>query len=405
MTEANVVLVSVTIALIKVNKDLLSTYQIPDPLPWKQIAGQLAAAEDAVARLDERLAKSPIRDGWMARTHFTDACATLWLEGELVHLDDLVLHDAGMDIRAPTHELIRAHTVLRMRRRIAEAKPDWALSAAGLAGLRGRGGEGDRQQECVHRDKEENEARGPEDDDGDPETGEALRAGSTDDRMAEVYAALDAAIAHADRTLAGEMKERSLKRAERDPLVYDLDWDEDERLDAWRAVVDQTRNLPPILAAAIAADAWQELEPLQHTPWLGRLLAAALLRERGKARSHLPCLHEGLKSIPRERRRPYDEAFRLAVQLEVIAAAAEAGLKNHDRWLTARTLLVRKLGGRRSTSRLPALLDYVLTRPIVSAGMIAKELRMTPRAAQDLVAELGLREATGRERYRAWGIL
>ncbi|MDP3254708.1 helix-turn-helix domain-containing protein, partial [Bosea sp. (in: a-proteobacteria)] len=61
--------------------------------------------------------------------------------------------------------------------------------------------------------------------------------------------------------------------------------------------------------------------------------------------------------------------------------------------------------GRRSTSRLPALIDYVLARPIVSAGMIAQELRITPRAAQDLVGELGLREATGRDRYRAWGVL
>ena len=59
----------------------------------------------------------------------------------------------------------------------------------------------------------------------------------------------------------------------------------------------------------------------------------------------------------------------------------------------------------RPTTPSPALLDYVLTRPIVSAGMIAEELRITPRAAQDLVAELGLREATGRGRYRAWGIL
>ena len=45
------------------------------------------------------------------------------------------------------------------------------------------------------------------------------------------------------------------------------------------------------------------------------------------------------------------------------------------------------------------------TRPIASAGMIAAELKITPRAAQDLVGELGLREATGRGRYRAWGIL
>ncbi|MDX3806519.1 RHE_PE00001 family protein [Xanthobacter sp. VNH20] len=390
---------------IKVIKTLHSGYQIPDPLPWAAIAGPLAAAEDALARLDERLAKSPIRDGWMARTHFTDACASLWLEGELVHLDDLVLHDAGMDIRAPTHELTRAHAVLRTRRRIAAAKPDWALSAAGLAGLRGRGGQGDREAERVNRNGEEDKARGPEDEDSDADTGEAFRVAPTDDRLADVFAAMDAAIAHADRTLAGETNSRRQPQPERDPLVYDLDWDEDERLDAWRTVVDQTRNLPPTLASAITAEAWAAIEPLQHTPWLGRLLGASLLRERGKARMHLPCLHEGLKAIPRERRRPADRAERLAVQLEAIAAAAAAGLKDHDRWLTARTLLARKLDGRRSTSSLPALLDYVLTRPIVSAGMIAEELEITPRAAQDLVGKLGLREATGRGRYRAWGVV
>ena len=130
-----------------------------------------------------------------------------------------------------------------------------------------------------------------------------------------------------------------------------------------------------------------------------------MLRARRKSRWHLPCLHAGLKTIPRERRRSSDPASRLLIQLEAMTAAADAGLKDHDRWLNQRTLLARKLDGRRSTSRLPALLDYVLTRPIASAGMIAAELKITPRAAQDLVAELGLREATGRGRYRAWGIL
>ena len=60
---------------------------------------------------------------------------------------------------------------------------------------------------------------------------------------------------------------------------------------------------------------------------------------------------------------------------------------------------------RTTTPKLPALLDFVLIRPIVSAGMIAAELKITPRAAQNLVVELSLREATGRGRYRAWGIL
>src|ERR1700738_527184 len=146
MTEANGVIASASVLLIKVIKTLSSGYQIPDPLPWAQLAGPLAAAEDALARLDERLAKSAARDGWVARTHYTDACASLWLSGELVRLEDLVLHDAGMDIRAPTHELTRARAVLRIRRRIAAAKPDWALSAAGLAGLRGQAGQGDREE-------------------------------------------------------------------------------------------------------------------------------------------------------------------------------------------------------------------------------------------------------------------
>ncbi|MEH6953044.1 RHE_PE00001 family protein (plasmid) [Nitrobacter sp. NHB1] len=396
---------SVTVIPHKVINALLPLYQISDALPWSQIAGPLAAAEDAVARLDERLAKSPIRDGFVARTHFTDACATLWLEGELVHLEDLVLHDARMDVRTPTHELTRAHAVLRARRRIADAKPDWALSAAGLVGLRGRGGRGDREEEDGSRKGESGAKADSDDADGEAELDVSLDLAAPDERLADAYAALDAAIAKTDQTLAGEIATQAKRPPERDPLVYDLDWDEDERLVDWRAIVDQTRTLPPTLAAAVAADAWGALEPLQHTPWLGRLLAAALLRERGKTRAHLPCLHEGLKAIPRERRRPRDQTGRLAVQLEAIAAAAEAGLKDHDRWLTARTLLARKLAGRRSTSRLPALIDYVLTRPIASAGMIAQELKITPRAAQDLVADLGLREATGRGRYRAWGIL
>ncbi|MBY9045488.1 hypothetical protein K7460_29760, partial [Pseudomonas fluorescens] len=71
----------------------------------------------------------------------------------------------------------------------------------------------------------------------------------------------------------------------------------------------------------------------------------------------------------------------------------------------ARTLLIRKLDGRRSTSRLPQLIEFVISRPLVSAGMIGKALGITPRAAQNLVAELALREATGRGRYRAWGVL
>jgi len=112
-----------------------------------------------------------------------------------------------------------------------------------------------------------------------------------------------------------------------------------------------------------------------------------------------------LRALQRERRRARDRGARLVASIEAFSAGAARGLEEHDRLILARRQLERKLVDRRSTSKLPTLVDYVMSRPIVSAGMVAKELSVTPRAAQDLVAELGLREATGKRRYRAWGVL
>ena len=100
-----------------------------------------------------------------------------------------------------------------------------------------------------------------------------------------------------------------------------------------------------------------------------------------------------------------DQPTRMVAFLEAVTLGAGQGIKDHDRWRLARRLLERKLSGRRKHSKLPALIDLVLARPLVSAGMIAAELGMTARAAQDLVAALGFREITGRGRYRAWGVL
>ncbi|MGX5806142.1 helix-turn-helix domain-containing protein [Bradyrhizobium sp. Arg314] len=106
---------------------------------------------------------------------------------------------------------------------------------------------------------------------------------------------------------------------------------------------------------------------MQHQPWLGSLMVAAGLRQRRKTMTHLLALNVGLRVIGRECRR-------------------------HG----ARTTRLPKP---------PRLIDYVLTRPLVSSAMIEKELRVTTRGALNLVGELGMREITGRGRYRAWGIV
>ena len=69
--------------------------------------------------------------------HVYDAAAAIFIEGELDHIDDLVLQDAAADIRSPSHALTRAHAALRARRRIAAATPGWAASTSGLDQLRG----------------------------------------------------------------------------------------------------------------------------------------------------------------------------------------------------------------------------------------------------------------------------
>ncbi|MDG1634651.1 hypothetical protein P7D07_29565, partial [Bacillus cereus] len=68
-------------------------------LPLEAFFVPVSAATAALARLDERLARSPIRDGMVQRLHMHDAVASMWVEGELVHMEDLVLHDALMDSR------------------------------------------------------------------------------------------------------------------------------------------------------------------------------------------------------------------------------------------------------------------------------------------------------------------
>ena len=81
----------------------------------KSLLPAVVQAEDMLARVDERAARSPVGEGFAERGHFFDAAGALWVAGELVHVEDLVLHDAHMDSRTPSHELTIAHAVLRAR--------------------------------------------------------------------------------------------------------------------------------------------------------------------------------------------------------------------------------------------------------------------------------------------------
>lgn len=373
-------------------------YEI-EPLDLNALMSPVAAATASLVRLDERLARSPVSEGWIERQHFADAAAALWLEGELVHIEDLVLHDAHMDIRTPTHELTRAHAVLRARRQIFAQRPDWALSAEGLRQLTRRDGAGQPALPQAVAGRANGQGA---------DAGSGPDAAASQDHLSNALAAMDRVLEHSAKVLDGGLSAPTpdrLARVDRPSIVYDVEWDEDARLAEWQDVIGNTRALPAVLRGVILLEAWSEIEVLQHAGWLGALLVGALLRQEGLAGHHLASLSLGAKQIPRERRRSRSRADRLIALLDAVHEAANSGLKEHDRLMLAKGQMERRLGTRRTNSRLPDLIELVLSRPLVSSGMIQEALKVSKQGALNLVGELGLREMTGRGRFRAWGIM
>ncbi len=192
--------------------------------------------------------------------------------GELVHIEDLVLHDAQMDIRAPSHELVIAHRIVRARRRVSRNDPGWSISRAGIMALAGVAEEPSAEAEPADRG------------------GEGVELDLVDhDALSPELAEIDEVLARTQWLVNGnaavEQRKRVSETSVGELVIRDPDWDEGGRIGGWLDLVKKVEGLPATLAAAVLWDAWEYLEPLQRQHWLGQVLVSDFLRSRGMSRS------------------------------------------------------------------------------------------------------------------------
>ena len=177
--------------------------------------------------------------------------------------------------------------------------------------------------------------------------------------------------------------------------------------DAWLDVVKRVSHWPAVAAAAVAWDAWLDLNLYTRQPWLGLIMAAAILRARGLT-SHLLPLAAGFKQSKFRPQGREGILEKLQGFCQVLEEAVEIANKDLERLILAQKLMNRVADKCRSNSSLPELVNLFLSRPLVTVPLGAKLLKVTPKAVDLMLLQLGgalPRELTGRRRYRAWGIV
>ncbi len=366
-----------------------------------------------LARCDESLLRADpvLGEGVRQRGHAFEAQALVGLGGALCPLEDLVLHDAGMDVRSPTAEITRAAGFWAERRRMAQRTPAEILDPAAL---RRRLGVPEPQEPVPAPARAMATVRAPwerigRDDDDDDHAGEENvdEVDADDDPGNPAFAEIDALLARTRKKLEA-WNDLSSEEGRRSLTLRDPTYDGAGRAARWLAVLEEGRGLPAALAAAVALDAWLVLEPSERAGELGFALAATVLRQRGLAQAHLPTLGLGLRR-GRFRWSPHQpRSARVTGLLGAFAEAAAFGQSDLNRLSLAQELMLRKCEGRRGNSKLTELVDLFVASPLVTVQVAAARLQVTPQAIEAMLQLLGAslpRELTGRRRYRAWGIV
>lgn len=337
-------------------------------------------------RLDARLSSSGLGDGWQNRCDINEAVMAIQMDGALVDLTDLVLHDANMNTRAPTHELTRAAAALRARRLSRQRPAPWPLSHEGVASL-GGGIASKRQPDELAQ----------------PVVTKAKDLDDDIDAFSTQFAEIDALIERTGRVLRGE----AVAARDKSSAVYQNDEEQEEAEDQWFSLLPELEGLPAVQAAAFGWQAWRELRLHDRQPWLGLIIAGAILRARGVTSWMLP-LAAGFRQAGYRGRQEIRREMAVGAFCEILGNAVQLGNSDLSTLMLHRDRMTLRLENRRKKSKLGGLVELFLSRPVVTMPMAGMHLKVTRHAVKCMFDELEgslPRELTQRSRYRAWGIL
>jgi hypothetical protein len=181
---------------------------------------------------------------------------------------------------------------------------------------------------------------------------------------------------------------------------------DDAEIADWLGSIRTLERGPVLIRAGRAARDWinrADVEP--HNPG-GFFVAACLWREK-TAHSPIPLPFWSAPELDHHRLGLRIGLDWMTQFLECVTAAALIGLRELARLLEAEKK--RGIIGSTARSRLPDALDAVLRVPVVTTASLADAIRVTPRAALDLLTQLAaagiVREATGRASWRAFALI
>ena len=355
----------------------------------------LADASDALARLDARVATAAdaVRDGLLARLALTEAAGFLAHSHVWVHPLDLALRDAGLTAPAALAALGAG----------ARALPHTIAQPAGRLGW----------------------------EDPPLDTLPAADQGVADAlALARLLRRLPGGGPHPFGSAAATAATlTALGARQLDPGRLAAWWDAHAPASPPRRRFGAKRGegrapRPPLLAGAVAAQAWMESGIIdQADPGQALLAAFGRLVRQAPVRhvfvpvwSAYPAVGFGDRdALPTLRS---DAADRLAgwggtvtwpvACLHLIAESARMGLRELDRLETAAEQGRGALAGTDRRSRLPDALDALLRAPVLTPKALAAQLRIVPQTATALLRTLQtegvVREVTGRGSFRAFAV-